>query len=285
MQSISILTWNLNGRTNKSTIDKQTDLISNFSPDIVTLQEVTKNSLEKIKNNLRDIGYNNIISSFELTEDQTILIRKRKYGQIIASKFDLIARSSNKFNIPYQERVLSVKANIQNKHINIHTTHVPPGSTNGIVKVNHLNGIYDYFSYNNTELNILSGDFNTPKIEDSKLGLLTWGQKLTKRNEIIFSKEKESDKCSAKEWDKAERNIMLGLPKLGLIDVFRYLYSYDTEDYSWISKRKGKIVSRRRYDHIFASDKFNFISAYYIHSPLETNISDHSILIANIELN
>ena len=43
MQSISILTWNLNGRTNKSTIDKQTDLISNFSPDIVTLQEVTKN--------------------------------------------------------------------------------------------------------------------------------------------------------------------------------------------------------------------------------------------------
>jgi len=41
MKRISVLTWNLNSRTNDLTINKQIELIKNHMPDIVTLQEVT----------------------------------------------------------------------------------------------------------------------------------------------------------------------------------------------------------------------------------------------------
>ena len=70
----------------------------------------------------------------------------------------------------------------------------------------------------------MTGDFNTPKYEHKKLGLITWGQDITKNNEIVFSRVKESDECSAEEWDESERKIMLGLPSLGLKFVILHLY-------------------------------------------------------------
>ena len=284
MKRISVLTWNLNSRTNDLTVNKQIELIKNHMPDIVTLQEVTINSLEKIRSQLKEVGYKNIVASFDLCDDMSLLVGKRKYGQIIASKFNLTPDIPSNFDIPFIERVLTVSLELNGGKIKIHTTHVPPGSSNGVVKINHFKGIYNYFSNNKDDTHILSGDFNTPKYEHKELGLITWGQTLTKDNEVIFSRAKESDECSAEEWDEGERKIMLGLPSLGLKDVYRELYSYNTQDYSWILKRKGEIISKRRYDHIFASSNFKYISADYLHSPLEDKISDHSVLLVYLGL-
>ena len=55
MKRISVLTWNLNSRTNDLTVNKQIELIKNHMPDIVTLQEITINSLEKIINRLKSV--------------------------------------------------------------------------------------------------------------------------------------------------------------------------------------------------------------------------------------
>ena len=284
MKTISILTWNLNSRTNDATINSQIELINRYMPSVVTLQEVTANSLEKLRVLLKECGYNNIVSSFDLCDDVSLLRRKRKYGQIIASKLELTPDKPSDFTIPFIERVLTVNLVFNGNKVKIHTTHAPPGSTNGIVKINHFKGIYDYFSKSKDDIHILSGDFNTPKYEHKELGLITWGQNLLKNNEVVFSRAKESDECSAEEWDDAERKIMLGLPSIGLKDVYRELYTYDTEDYSWIFKRKGKIISKRRYDHIFASTQFNYISAEYVHTPLETRISDHSALLVHLKI-
>tara|TARA_B110000438_G_scaffold298098_1_gene345649 strand:- start:1313 stop:2167 length:855 start_codon:yes stop_codon:yes gene_type:complete len=284
MQTISILTWNLNSRTNDLVINRQIGLIRNYMPDIVTLQEITVNSLEKIRKLLIKIGYNNIVSSFDICNHISLLAGKRKYGQIIASKLDLTSDKPSNFDIPFIERVLTVNLKLNGRKIKIHTTHAPPGSSNGIVKINHFNGIYNYFLNSKDDMHILSGDFNTPKHEHIELGLITWGQTLTKDNKVIFSRSKESDGCSAEEWDEGERKIMLGLPDIGLKDVYRELYSYEIQDYSWILKRKGEIISQRRYDHIFASTKFNYNSAEYIHTPLKTKISDHSALLVHLDI-
>ena len=48
MKTFSVLTWNLNSRTNTSVINEQIKLIKTHSPDIVTLQEVTINSVQKL---------------------------------------------------------------------------------------------------------------------------------------------------------------------------------------------------------------------------------------------
>ena len=285
MKKFSILTWNLNSRTNDVVVEKQINFLKDYSPDIITLQEVTINSASKITNQLEQIGYQYIINSFDLFEDDiSILKGKRKYGQIIASKSKITPNEPNKFNIPFTERVLSVNYEYNNKNIKIHTTHAPPGSSNGVIKVNHFKGIYDYFLNHKDEINILTGDFNTPQVEHAELGLITWGQKLINNDKVIFSKAKESDGCTPKEWDDSERKIMSGLPKIGIKDVFREIYSYEVQEYSWILNRKGKTVSRRRYDHIFACQDFKYNSAEYLHYPLESKISDHSALIVELEI-
>ena len=176
MQTISILTWNLNSRTNDLTINRQIELINNYMPDVVTLQEVTANSLKKLRVLLRESNYKNIISSFDLCDDISLLTGNRKYGQIIASKLDLIPDNPSNFAIPFIERVLTVNLVLNGNKIKIHTTHAPPGSSNGVIKINHFKGIYDYFLNSKDYIHILSGDFNTPKYEHKEVGLITWGQ-------------------------------------------------------------------------------------------------------------
>ena len=66
MKKFSILTWNLNSRTNDIVIEKQINFLKDYFPDIITLQEVTINSAGKITSQLEQIGYQYIINSFDL---------------------------------------------------------------------------------------------------------------------------------------------------------------------------------------------------------------------------
>ena len=50
----------------------------------------------------------------------------------------------------------------------IHTTHVPPGSSNGVIKVEHLEGLYKFLHKRTDKQKILTGDFNSPKSEYTK---------------------------------------------------------------------------------------------------------------------
>ena len=64
--------------------------------------------------------------------------------------------------------------------IEIYTTHVPPGSSNGIVKVQHYEGLFKFLESNKSK-KILSGDFNSPKEERPSGEVITWGQKINKK--------------------------------------------------------------------------------------------------------
>ena len=49
-----------------------------------------------------------LVSSFDLAKNHDELIGKRKYGQIIISKYPFKSLDLNRINIPFPERVLTV---------------------------------------------------------------------------------------------------------------------------------------------------------------------------------
>ena len=80
------------------------------------------------------------------------------------------------------------------------------------------------------------------------------------------------------EWDEEERNVIEGLAEYDLPDMFRLLNGYEKNEFSWILSRKGAIIARRRFDHIFASKKLNPMACHYLHYFRENQLSDHSAI-------
>jgi hypothetical protein len=66
--------------------------------------------------------------------------RTSEDGLLIASRFPLVYRTSEQ-KVPWPERVLSVEVTTPNRAINVHTTHIPPGSSNGWLKVEMLEAV------------------------------------------------------------------------------------------------------------------------------------------------
>ena len=273
---MKIISWNLNSRTNKDTLKSQCDYLRINDFDLITLQEVTLNSEKYFKSYFQD---RNIISSFDLVKDNSILIKKRKYGQLIISKSPIEYLDDRCDEIPFEERVLS--GYIPCMQTEVHTTHVPPGSSNGIIKVQHLEGLFKYLQGRKNKTKILTGDFNSPKDELSDGTVITWGQKINSSGKIRFAvNPKWKDECTGERWDSAERNIIERHYELGLEDVFRSLNGYEENPGSWFTL-KG---IGRRYDHIFCSKSLDVSSSFYDHEPRLNKLSDHSPIVCMVNL-
>ena len=101
---MKIITWNINSRTNEETLKYQSDFLKSGDFDLITLQEVTLNSEGFFKESFKDMY---ILSSFDLVSDKSILVKNRKYGQLIISKKPIKLISDPCTEIPFPERVLS----------------------------------------------------------------------------------------------------------------------------------------------------------------------------------
>ena len=273
---MKIISWNLNSRTNIETLRGQSEFLRSGDFDVITLQEVTLNSEPFFKESFKDMF---VLSSFDLVEDKSILVRNRKYGQIIISKQPIKFTPEQCKEIPFPERLLS--GFIESNGIEIHTTHVPPGSSNGVIKVEHFEGLFSYLSKRKDKNMILTGDFNSPKLELDTGEVITWGQKINTSGEPRISvNPKWKHQCTGERWDLAERNIIENHKALGLQDVFRTKNSYKDTSGSWFTN-KGQ---GRRYDHIFSSESLTVNNAFYDHEPREKNLSDHSPVIAEFKI-
>ena len=272
----SCLTWNTAKRV-KYAYD-QAKLIEEFNPDIVALQEIILSSEKKFKK-LLSKNYKHIVSSFELAPDLSLLTKKRMFGQIIASNFPIKPENPNNLDVPWKERVLSAKININGNEIYFHTTHIPPGSQNGWIKIETLEGIYKRLIETKDKFNILCGDFNAPKEESLLKGMLSFAQRVNTKGDVkIKSSFRGGD---GTRWDRGERNIIVGMKEHEIEDSFRSLYSYKTQEYSWRFRRKDKVL-KRRFDHFFATNKLKVISAKYLHN--QKKISDHSPLLVEYKI-
>lgn len=142
--------------------------------------------------------------------------------------------------------------------IELHVTHVPPGSSNGWTKIRHLEGIYDRLAKAATIPRILVGDLNTPKLEHRDGRIETWGGKTVRGNR----------------WDEGERSVLAGLADHDLRDAFRQVHGYKKQAFSIVVRG-----TKRRYDHVFASRSLRARHAEYLHRHRLAKLSDHAPLL------
>ena len=131
------ITWNLRGIVGKA--PKQMDAVIKHKPDIVAFQEVTINSVNIIKNILSPY-YSSIVDSFELANDKSVLIGSRQYGELIATTFEVKTLSPQEFDIPWQERVLSVNVLHHKGTIEFHNAYIPLAPLTDGRKLKHWRG-------------------------------------------------------------------------------------------------------------------------------------------------
>jgi exonuclease III len=272
------ITWNLKGIVGKA--PKQMDAVIKHKPDIVAFQEVTINSVNIIRKVLSP-SYSSIVDSFELAGDKSVLVGPRQYGELIATNFKVKTLSPQEFDIPWQERVLSVNVHHPKGIVEFHNAYIPPGSTNRWKKIETLEGIYERLAIQTGTKRILCGDFNTPQDELSKYGAVTFAQKI---NKLGVPKLKKTFRGGSSErWDKGERDILEGLREYNLIDSYRQIHHIPKKAFSFELVRKGRIVAQRRFDHFFSSKELHPKSAEYLHELRKTKLSDHSPLVVQFK--
>lgn len=268
---MKLVSWNVNGRVTKAAT--QCDALANREPDIVALQEVTARTCPLLRECLRSRGLHFISDSFSLAASTSDLVGPRRYGLLIASRFPIEALSGVRINVPWPERILAGAIAAPDYQFELYTTHIPPGSSNYWIKVEMLEGLYAALASTSQAPRILCGDFNTPQAERPNGEIVTWGQKMDEQGQAVLWNRFRGG--SGARWDAAERNVLQGLAKFDLADIYRSLYGYAVHDFSWYLKRKEMIVGRR-FDHVFAASCLRPVRCEYLHSFRETALSDHS---------
>jgi exonuclease III len=234
-------------------------------PDVVALQEVTPYTAELWRHALVTEGWCSFVLSFDLAPSSFSPSGPRRYGLALASRLSIVAHDPERFPVPWQERVLSAAVEVPHGCIEITTTHVPPGSSNGWIKIEHLEGLRAGVAAGSSTPRVLCGDFNTPRRELPTGEVFTFGQTESGR----------LNRARGARWDAAERGILLGLADLGMPDVFRALYGYQPQPASWILRR-GHARFPRRFDHVFADLSLVPTAFTYVHELRESGLSDHS---------
>ena len=117
--------------------------------------------------------------------------------------------------------------------------HVPPATSSGVAtKIATFEGLKQLLSQPTDRPRIVCGDFNTPKSESVSGQVVFWGD----QRQV-----------------QAERDIILGLPEVGLADAFRSLHGYGEKAVSW----RASNGTGRRYDHVFAAAELPASDARY----------------------
>ncbi len=257
-----LISWNTAHRTSRCA--DQVQALLTQSPDVVAVQEVLKNGVPGLCEEFKRTELSHVVDSFRLAENHAELTGHRQYGELIASRWPLRPLPAADFPVPWTERILSAIVATPWCDVELHTSHIPPGVSNGWKKIEMLEGIYKRLACPSERPRILCGDFNTPREELADGQVVTWAQAI-KHGQIVLRRKR------GQRWDEGERNVLTGLAKFDLPDVFRRIHGYGVPAFSWIAGN-GK---PRRFDHVFASARLNATQCDYLQNPRERGLSDH----------
>ena len=270
--TLRLISWNTASRSNRA--KAQLDFLRQRKPDIVAFQEVSPTSARFFRRLIPEI-LNLPIVRWSLDGEAPPGSRKRSLGVLIASRFPVASSASTRIQSPWAEKAISLSLRVPWGPIDVHTVHVPPGASNGWVKVEVLESVYLALCVPCGRPTILTGDFNTPMAELPSGEMISWAQRIARNGRPVLRRSKAGG--NAERWDSAERNILQGLPRCGLRDAFRSKVGFEVEEWSWVHKRQG-IETPRRFDHAFVSDDIHVAGISYLHSARESGLSDHSAL-------
>lgn len=246
-------------------------------PDVVALQEVTATTAKQLQENLSEIGLPHSLHSFQLDAD-TDLPKNRSLGVMIASRFPMV--EMDRANVPWAEKSLSVALQLKSQTIDLHSAYIPPGSSNGWVKIETIEAVVKRVLEHSENPKILCGDFNCPQKELDDGTIITWGQELCADGPAKISNFWRGRPTIR--WDDAERSLFTTLTDNGIRDVYRKLNGPKAKGYSWVLTRKGSEF-RRRYDHVFATNLLKPVSCDYLHEPRLAGLSDHSPILVDFD--
>lgn len=164
-----LISWNVNRRRD---LRRVTAALAERMPDLVALQEFNANGFAEAADAMAAIGLGHVLTN----EQQVLAGGRRNYGLLLASRWPLAPIADPPFDVPWQDTVLSGRLDTLFGSTEVHTTHIPPGSSNGRIKVQTMQGIYQRLAVVSPLPRILCGDFNTPQAELADGTVLTWGQ-------------------------------------------------------------------------------------------------------------
>jgi exonuclease III len=261
---LRLISWNVNAR--RGIVAQQADAVGERDPHLVALQEVRRETVEEWERKLAAAGLRHFISTGELVGDRHNFVA-------VASRFPL-EWSGAEIDVPFEELVLPVLVRVVGRPVELIATHVPNGSTYGWKKVEHFEAVYRYLADAGEPARILCGDFNSPLREFNDGRVYTAAQ-----HESGALRLERGER-----WDKAERDVLLGLGRFGLVDVFRQLHGYGKKEGSW-APREARGPIQRRFDHVFADVALNPRRCCYIHAwrMERPALSDHSAIEAVLE--
>ena len=261
---LRLISWNIAGRV--KTNPQQMAALKARGPDLLALQEVRLNALGRIEPLLAAMGLPHSIESVHLAAE-----RGMRYGEIIASRWPLKLLPAILEGFDYPERVLSALVDTPWGSVTLHTVHVIPGVGNCWKKVEMFERIYSSLHASGGP-RILCGDFNSPQQETPEGRVITWGEEIRSNGNVEIA-------AGYERWDAGERSILQGLADFDLLDVFRALNGYGGDAYSWAQRTKYR-VTKRRFDHVFASRALNATECRYLTDLAEAGLSDHAAIEA-----
>jgi len=261
--SVRLISWNVKGRRE---LQDHVTFIRERSPDVVALQELNSNA--EPEGLVKQMGLKHVKSTVEIAKRHRK--RFRRFAVLIASRWPLpVLQQRWSSYVPWLERVLSVVVEAPFGDVELHTAYIPCGASHDWIKIQTFEGIFRRLARNTKRCRILCGDFNTPQEESSGGLVMTWGQYRKRNSDLAFHER------WGKRWDAAERNILSGLARYNLADVYRSLNGYETVDWSWQDAKRNGVC--RRFDHVFASPSMNPLTFKYLHAAVERGLSDHAL--------
>ena len=264
---VRLVTWNVARR--RSRLVEQATALAGRAPDVVALQEVTRQTLPFWRRAFVLMGLEHVRSSLDAAQPAGATSPRHVTGVMLASRTPL-HDAEHPLSVPWPETALGAVAETVGGPVAIFCVHVP-NAANGAIKPETLRRIRHDVAVAGPGARIVCGDLNTPRRE------------LPTGEVISFARDTRGHLRPERgvEWDAAELGVVPGLQDLGYRDAYRVLHGYGHPEPSWTWKQIAGHSGGWRIDHIFASADLEPISCSYHHAWRDDGLSDHSALEAD----
>jgi exonuclease III len=255
---VLLLSWNVAGRV--KALQLQTQQVLGLGADIICLQEMTLRTLPVWCEQLRGAGYH-VAHAGPSREAGPRALMVLSAARTRLETVDICG-------VPYPERVLATRSGSSLELVNLHS---PISPRPGHAKVRTHLAVHRHLASRAEHPRILCGDLNTPRREFPDGTIWTFARDRYGRL--------RPDR--GQEWDRAELALLRGLEPFGFRDAFRELHGYAHREISWGWRRWA---GGYRLDHLLVAGGIEVSECRYEHSWRIEGLSDHSPLIAAIEL-
>ncbi len=259
MRRSVLLCWNVAGRVKR--LAEQAEVVAAENPDLVCLQEVTFTTRRAWTDSLRQAGLPHVALADAAAPRRP---DRRTLSVLTAARQPLAPRDIP--DLPWPERALWTRVD----RVDLVNVHSPISPSPGLAKVLTHEALYRQLAAGSGP-RIVCGDLNTPRREHPDGRVWTFAR--TRHGKLRPER--------GERWDRAELALIKGLEAHGFRDAFRELHGYEAREPSWVWQRWG---GGYRLDHLVVSREVKVREVAYRHVWRDAGLSDHSALIATLEL-